>query len=337
MPQVAPQRQGDRQITTGAGCQRPGRPPEDGLRRRADELLAGPELVRQGQADPEVGVEVQQVPRLVAQPPAGGLDAGEHHQEQAHRAAGGEQHARVVDDQVPQGRRGPRHAPGGVPPGDQDDVGEHQVERGEPDQPVEAGQPVLAEGVLQRGHAGHQQHLHEQQHRGHQAGDPAQRGQPGGPAGQVLEPAVGDPPVGDQQEAEPQARQGAGAHGRVQPGATSEVRCAARGGTVKVLVTTPGTRAWRRSAGSSRAPSGCRSRACRSRVSPGGDGGCDVPRVLGLDVRWSWQTPVRLLWAVASPARSTTTLAAVSELTARRCSLRPVRGWSEVCLEKGDA
>ena len=41
------------------------------------ELLPGPELVGQGEADAEVGVEVQQVPGLVAQPATRGLDAGD--------------------------------------------------------------------------------------------------------------------------------------------------------------------------------------------------------------------------------------------------------------------
>ena len=75
--QVAPDRQAD-PPHQHAGGQRPGAPPEDGAAGRGDELLPGPELVRQREADAEVGVEVEQVPRLVAQPPPGGLDAGHH-------------------------------------------------------------------------------------------------------------------------------------------------------------------------------------------------------------------------------------------------------------------
>ena len=105
---------------------------------RGQELLAGPELVGQGEPDAEVGVEVQQVPGLVAQPRPGRADAGHDDHDQARRAGGGEQHARV-------GRRsGPRASPGrrgevagGVAPGDQADVGEHPGERGEADQPVD--------------------------------------------------------------------------------------------------------------------------------------------------------------------------------------------------------
>ena len=44
---------------------------------RGEELLPGPQLVRQREADAEVGVEVQQVPGLVAQPAPGGPDAGD--------------------------------------------------------------------------------------------------------------------------------------------------------------------------------------------------------------------------------------------------------------------
>ena len=66
-----PQFLSDAEHDDGARADDVRRPPVEPGEWRADEVGAGPHLVRDGEADPEVGVEVQQVPRLVAQPPPG--------------------------------------------------------------------------------------------------------------------------------------------------------------------------------------------------------------------------------------------------------------------------
>ena len=74
------------------------------------EVRAGPQLVGEGQAGAEVGVEVEQVPGLVAQPPAGRSDRGHHDHDQGDGAGEGQQHARGVEDRSRRCRRsrGPR-------------------------------------------------------------------------------------------------------------------------------------------------------------------------------------------------------------------------------------
>ena len=73
---------------------------------------------------------------------------------------------------------------------------EHQVEAGEADEAVHAGQVVLAEGPLQHRDPGHQHHLGQQQHARHEAGQLPER-EDGGAAGETrAEAAVGHPPVG---------------------------------------------------------------------------------------------------------------------------------------------
>jgi hypothetical protein len=42
-------------------------------------------------------------------------------------------------------------------------VGDHQTEGTEADHPVDPGQPIPSEGVLQRRQPRHQHHLHQQQ------------------------------------------------------------------------------------------------------------------------------------------------------------------------------
>jgi len=153
VPGVAPQREADPPHQDGSGGQRPQAPPEDGGRGRGEELLPGPQLVGQRQPDAEVGVQVQQVPGLVAEPPAGGPEAGGHRHDHAGGAGQGQQHARVVGDQVPERRRGRAELAGRVSPGDEHDVDHHQVERGEADHPVVAGQLVLAERPLKLRHS----------------------------------------------------------------------------------------------------------------------------------------------------------------------------------------
>jgi hypothetical protein len=115
--------------------------------------------VRDGQADPEVRVQVQQMPGLVPQPGPYGPKRRDHRDDQGDGGGRGEQHARVVHDQVPGLGDEPDLPGGGVPDRDQDDVHQHQVERPEPDQTVPPGELVPSPGPLDQGHPGHQDDL----------------------------------------------------------------------------------------------------------------------------------------------------------------------------------
>ena len=218
VPGAAPQRQQHPPPQHADHRGDPQPPPEDGAGGGGEEVLPRPQLVRQRQPDSEVGVEVQQVPRLVPQLAAGRLDAGEHDHEQGDGSRDGQQHARVMDGQVPQGRRGAAQLAGGVTPGDQHDVRDQQIERGESDEPVDPGQPVLTVSVLEQRQPRHQQHLNQQQHRGQQTGQPAGGRQPGFPTGQVLDPAAGGPPVGHQQQRRPDSDERSEPDRRIEPG-----------------------------------------------------------------------------------------------------------------------
>ncbi len=151
--------------------------------RSLDELRAGGELVAERQRDREVGVEVQVIPGLVAQPAAGGpgRDGADPDQQQA--GDGRHQHVRVAQqerrglaDHV--GVRGDR-----VPPDDQQAVRDDEADRVAAAHGVPARQPVGADAALQRRDAGHQRDEHDDRVAGQQAGDPPGVGQP------VAEPA----------------------------------------------------------------------------------------------------------------------------------------------------
>ncbi len=61
-------------------------------------------------------------------------------------------------------------------------------------------QPVLPDGALDGGDARHQQDLHQQQVRGDQPGQPAERHERARPAREVTDAASGDPPVRDERQ-----------------------------------------------------------------------------------------------------------------------------------------
>lgn len=123
--------------------------------------------------DAEVGVEVDEVPALVAQLATGGPGAGHDDHAQGGGARDGEQHARIVerdvDDRAPQPQRAVRC----VAEQDEADVGQHEGERREAHDAVDARQPVLPEGLLDERHARHEEDLQEQQVTGEQPGESA--------------------------------------------------------------------------------------------------------------------------------------------------------------------
>ena len=219
------QRHGHPPDKQGGGGRGPQRPPVHRGHGIAQEVLAGPELVRQGEADAEVGVQVQQVPGLVPEGTPRGPHGRDHDRGQRGGAGDREQHAGVVEGEVDELTDHAVTVAGRVAEGDEHDVREHQVEGPEADEPVPAGELVLPEGPLHERDPGHQQHLDEQEVGGDQSGQPAggveaaltQR------VGQVLQPAAGHPEGDHDEHAEP----GQDAR-RVAPPAGHEQRAAER-------------------------------------------------------------------------------------------------------------
>jgi hypothetical protein len=187
----------------GAGGRTPQRPPVEGRRRGGQELLAGPELVGQGESDAEVRIQVQEVPRLVPQPPAGLADARDRDEHEQRGAGDGQEDAGVVDNEVPDLGEQVGAGLDRVPHRHDDDVGGHEVDRPEPDQPVPAGERVLPVDPLDQRDPGHQQDLDEQEVRRDEPGEAADGRQPSAPAGEVRHVAAGDPEGDDDQHAGP--------------------------------------------------------------------------------------------------------------------------------------
>ncbi len=174
MPQVQQERLEDPEPDDGADGHGIQAPPEDRRRKVPHEVLPGPQLVREGQPGSEVGVEVERVPRLVAQPAAGLLHRGDDDHAERDGARDGEQHAGVVQDEVDDGAPEPEGRRRGVPEGDQDHVRPQEVDRGEPHESMPTGQLVLPVAALHKGDSRHEEDLDEEQVGGHQAGQPAQ-------------------------------------------------------------------------------------------------------------------------------------------------------------------
>jgi len=119
--------------------------------------------MRQGQSHAEVGIQVQQVPRLVPQPSPGGTQRGDHDHREGGERGRREQHAGVGGDQVPELGEDIAVHRARVTGGDQHDMTEQQVERDEARPPVPARQPVLAERALHPRDPGDERHLGQQQ------------------------------------------------------------------------------------------------------------------------------------------------------------------------------
>jgi hypothetical protein len=164
--------------------------------------------VRQGQPRPEVGVEVDQVPGLVAQSRPGLLHRRDHDHDERERPGDRQQHPRIGDDEVDEGAPHASVGRGGVPEGDERDVGEHEGERGEPDEAVDTGQLVLAPGLLDPRDAGHQPHLEQQERRGDETGEPTRRGEEPCGGAEFLDAAAAHP-QGDGEEHHAPAERGA--------------------------------------------------------------------------------------------------------------------------------
>ena len=134
------------------------------------EVGAVEDLVRQHQRHPEVGVEVDQVPGLIAQPASGDLDRGHHHRDDHQRADRRPQHPRVGDEQLPQ-RPGPLRGFALDPvEREQRGVDDRQPERHVAQPLVPAGQHVVPPGLLDPRDPGHEQHHQDHQHLRQQPG-----------------------------------------------------------------------------------------------------------------------------------------------------------------------
>ena len=83
---------------------------------------------------------------------------------------------------------------------------------------MDHGEPVLPEGLLEQRDPGHEQHLDQEQDRREEAGEPAERGQPGVPRAEVGEAAAGGPPERDEGEGDDEQRLGGGPHAAVPDG-----------------------------------------------------------------------------------------------------------------------
>ncbi len=133
------------------------------------------------------------MPGLVPQSAPRSADRGDHDHDQGDGARSGQQHAGVVGDQFPPLAPDPGVRGCGVAQGDQYDVREHQVKRGESDPAVTAGEHILTPGLFQPRNPGHQQHLDEQQISAHQTREPTEFGQRTASFGETLDAAVVQP------------------------------------------------------------------------------------------------------------------------------------------------
>ncbi len=147
----------------------PHRPPVRGRGGRDGEVGTRPQHVRDRESDAEVAVQVQQVPGLVPQAPAGFAHRGHHDEQQQTRARGRQQHARVVPHELPRLFERVDARLHRVAEDLQPDVGREERERPEADDPVHAGDAVAPEAAFEQRHARHQQHLVEEQVGGCQA------------------------------------------------------------------------------------------------------------------------------------------------------------------------
>lgn len=215
----SPQRHADTEDHHGSGGQRPQSPPvhtHPGVR---GEVRPRPEHVRDREADAEVGVQVQQVPGLVAQTPPRAADARDDDENQQERAGGGEQHAGVVPREIP--RLGEERHPRllRVAHDEEDDVREHQPERPEPGDAVHARDRIAPDAAFEQRHPGHEQYLVEKEIRRCEAGETPEGVRRLGPAAEDRLHSPARHPQGCDREArEPDER-----HGRGMP------RCIERG------------------------------------------------------------------------------------------------------------
>ena len=160
----------------------------------ADEGRAVGELMAERQRDRQVGVQVQEVPRLVAHPAAGGAHRDDPDAEQKEPGHGGHQHVGVLGEQ----RRALAHhvgvRGGRVAPHDEQAVRDHQADDVPPAHGVPAGQFVGAQAPLQWRQPRHQRDQDHYAVSAEQAEDFARAGQP---AAEPVDAGRTVPPQGD--------------------------------------------------------------------------------------------------------------------------------------------
>ncbi len=184
--------------------ERPQRPPVDGRERVRQEVRTRPQHVRDREPDPEVAVEVQQMPGLVAQAATGATDARRDDHHKKCRARGGEEHPGVVPHEVPCLRERVHARRDGVAEDEQHDLREEQPERPEADPAMHARDGITAEAALEQRHARHQEHLVQEQIGRDESRDAAERRERlPSPGEQALHAAAGDPQRRDEQTRRP--------------------------------------------------------------------------------------------------------------------------------------
>ena len=146
--------------------------------RVVDEVRAGGELVREGERDGQVGVQVHVVPGLVAHAAPGGPGGGRSDRHQQREGDGRHHHVGVAHQQLValvDDAGVCRHR---VTPDDQQRVRDREADDVAPAVRVPAGEPVGADPALDHGYAGHQRQQDHDAVAGQQSGDPAGVGEP---------------------------------------------------------------------------------------------------------------------------------------------------------------
>ncbi len=185
--------------------------------RVADEVAPRRDLVGEGQRDGQVGVEVHEVPRLVAQPPPHDDHRADRHADQQDEPRDGGDDARVGADHAPQLVEDPEPVGQRVPRGDHRGVREQQRQARRAAPAVPAGQAVEPHQPVEHRQAGDEQDLHERERRAHQSAQAAQTGERARRVRELGHPARA-PPQPDDDRRVGARQQPQRPHGRGVPG-----------------------------------------------------------------------------------------------------------------------
>ena len=165
--------------------------------RVADELAPGGDLVAEGERDRQVRVEVDEVPRLVAQPPPHDHERAHHHRDQDHEPGDRRDDAGIAAQQPPDLLRQRDAVAERVAGRDRRGVHDQQRQRDLPVPAVPDRQAVEADGPVEHRDAGEQQHLDEHEVGAEQAAQPPQAGQRARRVLDLAEPAGAPPQAHD--------------------------------------------------------------------------------------------------------------------------------------------
>ena len=128
-----------------------------------DERATGDDLMREGESQRQIGIEVNDPPRLVLQPATRIADGGHARQNEKAESGGGSQHVRVRGEECPELMQAPDLLELRIPKGDEHDVEGDEHQGPPPDAAVPADERILSDSALQPWHARDQQNHHEHQ------------------------------------------------------------------------------------------------------------------------------------------------------------------------------